>query len=297
MKSTLFLGIIFFVSVLHVHGKTKLKNEELKFESKKEETKVREKRQATAPTTAPTGEQEIEIEETTAAPTTTTKAAPTLAPYPRPGRPQYQPPRAPAAPTIGTISYSRQQYLGKNPTNSQVWPGSRGGHAPPQQQAPPPPQPTSRQWPPRQSPTQWPGPSYQQPQSFSTRQRPPASLSFSASLGPRPTQNFQQRNDHLSSLSIGRSFSRPPRMPPNSFKTAVPVSTRSSPAQTNSIASIFGAPKPKPKVGSQCPTFLYTTQNNMVEFHTVPGQCKIAIEFPPPGFYGHPKVRYFAKAP
>ncbi|XP_021377126.1 uncharacterized protein LOC110465545 [Mizuhopecten yessoensis] len=59
-------------------------------------------------------------------------------------------------------------------------------------------------------------------------------------------------------------------------------------------------------IGEQCPTYRYTVSEDKVEFHTMPGQCKIVVQFPPArqgsgfgyaGKRGPPRVQYMAKLP
>ncbi|XP_069119176.1 uncharacterized protein [Argopecten irradians] len=79
--------------------------------------------------------------------------------------------------------------------------------------------------------------------------------------------------------------------------TAMPTTSTKAPVTANKRPTV---------IGEQCPTYRYTVSEDKVEFHTMPGQCKIVVQFPPArsgsrfGYVskrGPPRVQYMAKLP
>ncbi|XP_061184878.1 uncharacterized protein LOC133192888 [Saccostrea echinata] len=132
------------------------------------------------------------------------------------------------------------------------------------------------------------GPAYnfQQQTRVNTNQYPPpqarppmqAPMQQQPNRQPLPPQQAMQQR---------QPFQQQPRI----TKTA---SINQKPPVSLNIPPI-GTPAPK-TVGESCPTYRYTVDNNFVEFHTIPGSCKIQVMYPPGG-NGPPKVQFLAKVP
>ncbi|XP_033758995.1 uncharacterized protein LOC117341250 [Pecten maximus] len=86
----------------------------------------------------------------------------------------------------------------------------------------------------------------------------------------------------------------------------ITTTTTAMPSTSTSTKAPLTANKRPAVIGEQCPTYRYTVSEDKVEFHTMPGHCKIVVQFPPArqgGRFGYaakrgpPRVQYMAKLP
>ena len=112
------------------------------------------------------------------------------------------------------------------------------------------------------------------------QQQPPQGMAQMQQQPPQGMAQMQQQQQQPPAMRQPMSPQQPAQqvMPPMAPLQAQPSMTKSAgmvqkPPVSPNIPPLAG-PSPK-TVGEQCPTYRYTVDNNFVEFHTVPGNCKM----------------------
>ena len=199
--------------------------------------------------------------------------------YPNSGAPQgsmpmkNQPVSFNQPPYGGGPLYNFQQQMRPNINQNQYRPPPPQG-MPQMQQQPPQGMPQMQQQPPQGMAQMQQQPPQGMPQ---MQQQPPQGMPQMQQQPPQGMPQIQQQQPPMRQPM-------PPQQPP---QQAMPPTAplQAQPSMTNSASMVqkppvspnippLGGSSPK-TVGEQCPTYRYTVDNNFVEFHTVPGNCKM----------------------
>lgn len=194
--------------------------------------------------------------------------SPTGQQYPNNGPPQ-GPPQMKGQP----VSYNQPPYGGGPPYNfqqqqqQQMRPNTN-------QYRPPPP----AGMPPMQSPMQPPMRQPMQPMPPQQQQQPLQPMPPQQPQQPMQPMPPQQPMQPMQSMQPQQPMQPPQQaLPPMAPRPQASMSNTANMIQKPPVSQNIpplGVKAPK-TVGEQCPTYRYTVDNNFVEFHTVPGNCKM----------------------